>query len=160
MRSEQEVNIAIERYADMILRLCVVSLKNRSDAEDVFQIVFLKYAFRDKPFDSPEHEKAWLIRVASNACKDLLKNYFRRNTVSLEELGEYAPEMNPDRYRVLEALWALPRQYRNVLYLHYYEGYSAPEIAKILNRNTNTIYTHLHRGKELLRQALGGDMDG
>ena len=83
MRSEQEVNIAIERYADMILRLCVVSLKNRSDAEDVFQIVFLKYAFRDKPFDSPEHEKAWLIRVASNACKDLLKNYFRRNTVSL-----------------------------------------------------------------------------
>ena len=68
--------------------------------------------------------------------------------------------MNPDRYRVLEALWALPRQYRNVLYLHYYEGYSAPEIAKILNRNTNTIYTHLHRGKELLRQALGGDMDG
>ena len=160
MRSEQEVNIAIERYADLVLRLCMVYLKNRADAEDTFQNVFLKYALHTKTFESDEHEKAWLIRVTVNACKDCLKNFFRRNTVALEELRDYAPELGPDRYRVLEAVWALPKQYRDVIYLHYYEGYTAPEIAGILNRKTNTVYTHLHKAKELLREALGGDEDG
>ena len=160
MRSEQEVNIAIERYADLVLRLCMVYLKNRADAEDTFQNVFLKYAMNTKTFESDEHEKAWLIRVTVNACKDCLKNFFRRNAVSLEELRDYAPELDPDRYRVLEAVWALPKAYRDVIYLHYYEGYTAPEIAGILNRNPNTVYTHLHKGKELLREALGGDEDG
>lgn len=160
MRSEQEVNIAIERYADLVLRLCMVYLKNRADAEDTFQNVFLKYALHTKTFESDEHEKAWLIRVTVNACKDCLKNFFRRNAVSLEELQDYAPELDPDRYRVLEAVWALPKAYRDVIYLHYYEGYTAPEIAGILNRKPNTVYTHLHKAKELLRAALGGDEDG
>ena len=160
MRSEQEVNTAVETYSDMILRLCTVYLKNGADAEDIFQTVFLKYALHTKPFESAEHEKAWLIRVTVNACKDCLKNFFRRNTVSLEELREYAPELDPDRYRVLEAVWALPKAYRDVIYLHYYEGYTAPEIAGILNRNPNTVYTHLHKAKELLKSALGGDGDG
>ena len=71
MRSEQEVNSAIEQYSDMILRLCMVYVKNTADAEDVFQTVFLKYALHPKPFENPEHEKAWLIRVTVNACKDL-----------------------------------------------------------------------------------------
>lgn len=160
MRSEREVNIAIERYADLILRLCMVYLKNKDDAEDTFQNVFLKYTLHPKAFESPEHEKAWLIRVTANACKDCLKNYFRRNTVSLDELRDYAPELDPDRYRVLEAVWTLPKQYRDVIFLHYYEGYTAPEIAGILRRNPNTVYTHLHKAKELLREALGGDEDG
>ena len=160
MRTEQEVNIAIERYADLVLRLGMVYLKNKDDAEDVFQNVFLKYTLYPKLFESPEHEKAWLIRVTVNACKDCLKNYFRRNTVSLEVLQDCAPEMDDDRYRVLEAVWALPKAYRDVIYLHYYEGYTAPEIAGILNRNPNTVYTHLHKAKELLREALGGDEDG
>ena len=160
MRSEQEVNIAIERYADMVLRLCMVYLKNRADAEDTFQNVFLKYTLHPKPFESPEHEKAWLIRVTVNACKDCLKNFFRRNTVALEELRDCAPELDQERFRVLEAVWALPRQYREVIFLHYYEGYTAPEIAGILRRNPNTVYTHLHKAKELLREALGGDEDG
>lgn len=160
MRSEEEVNQAIERYSDMILRLCMVSLKNSADAEDIFQTVFLKYALHPKPFESADHEKAWLIRVTVNACKDLLKSFFRSRTTSLEDLGEYAPEVSPEQYEVLEAVWALPKQYRDVIYLHYYEGYSAPEIAGILRRNPNTVYTHLHKGKELLRDALGGDLNG
>jgi RNA polymerase sigma-70 factor (ECF subfamily) len=160
MRSEQEVNIAIERYADLVLRLSMVYLKNRADAEDAFQNVFLKYALHPKAFESDAHEKAWLIRVTVNESKDCLKSFFRRNTVSLEELRDYAPELDPDRYRVLEAVWALPKQYRDVIYLHYYEGYTAPEIAGLLNRNPNTVYTHLHKAKELLKSALGGDGDG
>ena len=160
MRSEQEVNNAIEQYSDMVLRLCMVSLKNSADAEDIFQTVFLKYAMYDKPFSSPEHEKAWLIRVTVNACKDLVKSFFRSHTVSLEEIGDYAPDATREQLSVMEAVRSLPKQYRDVIYLHYYEGYTAPEIAGILKRNPNTVYTHLHKGKELLREALGGVMNG
>lgn len=160
MRGEQEVNNAIEQYSDMILRLCMVYLKNSADAEDIFQTVFLKYTLYGKPFESPEHEKAWLIRVTVNACKDLLKGFFHSRTISLEDVREYSPEATQEQYAVMEAVWALPKQYRDVIYLHFYEGYTAPEIAGILKRNPNTVYTHLHKGKQLLKEALGGDWDG
>ena len=161
MRSEAEVNSAMQRHSDMVLRLCMVSLKNSTDAEDVFQNVFLKYALSTIRFESEEHEKAWFIRVTVNACRDLLKSFFRSRTVSLEEMTEYyAPEMTAEQYAVMEAVWSLPKQYRDVIYLHYYEGYTAPEIAGILHRNANTVYTHLTRGKEMLREALGGVRNG
>ena len=160
MRSEQEVNIAIEQYGDMVLRLCMVYLKNKADAEDTFQNVFVKYTLCPKIFESGEHEKAWLIRVTVNACKDWVKSFFHSRTVSLEDWKEYAPEITPEQYAVMEAVWSLPKQYRDVIYLHYYEGYTAPEIAGILKRNPNTIYTHLHKGKELLKELLGGALNG
>ena len=158
MRTEQEVNQAVEQYADMILRLCTVSLKNVQDAEDVLQTVFLKYALSEEEFESAEHEKAWLIRVASNQCKDVLRNFFRKYTVSLEEAD--LPYVAPEQLDVLEAVRALPKAYREVVYLHFYEGYTAPEIAKILRKNPNTIYTHLFRAKAMLKDALGGEVDG
>ena len=76
MRSESEVNRAIENYADMVRRLCMVHLKNYADTEDIFQTVFLKYATSSVVFESREHEKAWLIRVTVNACRDLIKSFF------------------------------------------------------------------------------------
>ena len=160
MRTEQEVNSAMQRYSDMVLRLCMVNLKNNADAEDIFQNVFLKYTLSTIRFESEEHEKAWFIRVTVNACRDLLKSFFRSRTVALEELTEYAPEVTEEQYAVMEAVWSLPKQYREVIYLHYYEGYTAPEIAGILHRNANTVYTHLNRGKELLKEALGGAQNG
>lgn len=160
MRSEQEVNIAIEQYSDMVLRLCMVSLKNSADAEDIFQTVFLKYALSHKVFESAEHEKAWLIRVTVNACRDLLKSFSRKNTVSIEDLRDYMPDITPEKYAVMEAVRSLPKPYRDVIYLHFYEGYTAPEIAGILNRNPNTVYTHLRKGKDLLKELLGGVLNG
>lgn len=160
MRSEQEVSNAIEQYSDMVLRLCTVYLKNSTDAEDIFQTVFLKYALHDAPFENSGHEKAWLIRVTSNACKDWLKSFVCSRTICLEDLSGYAPAVTAEQYAVMEALWSLPKQYRDVIYLHYYEGYTAPEIAGILKRNPNTVYTHLHKGKELLKELLGGVMNG
>lgn len=158
MRSEQEVNRAVEQYADTVRRICLVHLKNYADTEDIFQTVFVKYLLHTAPFASPEHEKAWIIRVTINACKDLLRSVFRRRTVPLDEAAELpAP---PEEHRaVLQAVQALPGAYRDVVYLHYYEGYTAPEIAKILGKNVNTIYTRLTRAKGLLRQVLGGDGD-
>ena len=159
MRCEQEVNQAIERYSDMVLRLCMVSLKNTADAEDVVQTVFLKYALSNQTFETADHEKAWLIRVTVNCCRDLLKNFFRKHTVSLEDIAEYADRTTPEQSSVLEAVRSLPKKYREVVYLHYYEGYTAPEIAGILHQNPNTIYTHLSRAREQLKEMLGGAAD-
>lgn len=159
MRKEQEINEAIERYADTVRRLCMLHLKNHADTEDIFQTVFLKYALHTEPFADSEHEKAWLIRVTINACKDLLKSFFRSRTVSLDEVLEQPAALAPDHREVVEAVLSLPQKYRDVIYLHYYEGYPAPEIAHILKKNVNTVYTLLGRAKQQLRETLGGEGD-
>ena len=142
MRSEQEANRAIERYADTVRRLCMIHLKNYADTEDIFQTVFLKYALSSAAFESDEHEKAWLIRVTINACKDLLKSLFHRRTVPLDEILEQPAEMREDHKEVLEAVLSLPQKYREVVYLHYYEGYTAPEIGKIFReKGKHSLYT-------------------
>ena len=156
MRSEQEANRAIELYADTVRRICMLHLKNHADTEDIFQTVFLKYLLSSKEFETPEHEKAWFIRVTVNACRDLLKSFFRSHTVSMEELLDQ-PSLPQQDHKVLEAVLSLPVRYKDAVYLHYYEGYTAPEIAKILGKNVNTIYTLLNRARQLLREKLGGD---
>lgn len=160
MRSEQEANRAVELYADTVRRICMVHLKSLSDTEDIFQTVFLKYILSSAVFESPEHEKAWIIRVTVNACKDFLKGFFRSHTVSFEELLEEPETLNDDNRQVLEAVLSLPPKYKDVVYLHYYEGYSAGEIGRILGKNVNTVYTLLTRSKGLLREKLGESEDG
>ena len=156
MRSEQEVNRAIEQYADTVKRVCVLHLKNDADTEDIFQTVFLKYALSSTAFENEEHEKAWLIRVTINACKDLLKSFFRSRMVSLEDVRERAavPQTSSE---VLETVLRLPEKYRQVVYLPYYEGYTAPEIGRILGKNVNSVYTLITRARQMLKQALGGE---
>lgn len=160
MRSEQETNEAIERYGDTVRRLCMLHLKHEADAQDVFQTVFLKYLLHTADFESREHEKAWFIRVTINACRDVLKSVFRRRTVSLEAAAELPAQLTDENREVLRAVRALPPKYREVVYLHYYEGYTAPEIANILRKNVNTIYTNLTRAREQLKTMLGGEEDG
>lgn len=159
MRSEQEAIRAIERYSDTVRRLCAVHLKNDADTEDIFQTVFLKYVLSSVSFESEEHEKAWFIRVTINACKDLLKSFFRRHTVPLDELTERPAEPPPDYRDVWEAVFSLPQKYRDIVYLHYFEEYTAPEISRILGKNVNTVYTLLTRSKQMLREKLGGGYD-
>lgn len=157
MRSEQDTIRVIERYSDTVRRLCAVHLKNDADTEDIFQTVFLKYVLSSVSFQDEEHEKAWFIRVTINACKDLLKSFFRSHTVSLEEVMEQPAQLSPDHRDVLDAVLSLPPKYRNVVYLHYFEDYTAPQISRILHKNVNTIYTLLTRSKQMLRERLGGD---
>lgn len=156
MKSEEEAGRAIEQYADMVRRICMIHLKNYEDAEDIFQTVFLKYVLRSEPFDSPEHEKAWIIRVTVNSCRDLVKSFFRSRTVSLDQLIEKPQDMPEDHSDILEAVLELPARFRDVVYLHYYEGYSAPEIGRILKKNPNTVYTLLARARQLLKTRLEG----
>lgn len=159
MRSEEEVNRAIGRYADTVRRLCVIHLKNHADTEDIFQDVFLKYVLSSVSFESEEHERAWFIRVTINACRDLLRRFFRSRVVSIDEIAEQAAPENEDHREVIEAVQSLPERYRDVLYLHDYEGYTAPQIAGILGRNVNTVYTLLKRAREMMREKLGGEND-
>lgn len=158
MRSEEVVSRAIHQYASMVQRICFIHLKNEADTDDIFQTVFLKYAMSTVEFQSDAHEKAWLIRVTINACKDLLKSFFRKHTVPFDEYIEQAGVTDLHHYELLEAVISLPEKYRRVVYLHYYEGYTAPEISEILGINVNTVYTHLARGKDILRDALGGEV--
>ena len=156
MRSETEINRAVDEYSDMVRRLCMLHLKNYADTEDIFQTVFLKYALSSVEFKSKEHEKAWMLRVTINACKDLLKSFFRKHTVSIDQLIEQPAPIPQDHREVLEAVLSLPKKYKDVVYLHFYEGYTAPQIGKILGKSVNTVYTLLTRAKKILKTKLGG----
>lgn len=157
MRSAEEVNRAVELYSDTVRRICMIHLKNYADTEDIFQNVFLKYVLSSASFENREHEKAWFIRVTINACKDLLKSFFRSKTVPLDENMELPAEIDSDDKEVLEAVLSLPKKYKDAVYLHYYEGYTAPQISRILGKKINTVYTLLTRSKQILREKLGGD---
>lgn len=158
MRTQEEVTRTVEAYGDLVRRLCVLHLKNRQDTEDVFQTVFLKYLLYTGSFESEQHKRAWLVRVTVNACKDLLRSFLRKPTVPLELAEELAGSSDENR-EVLQAVLSLPPKYKDAVYLFYYEGYSAVEIAQILHKKENTIYTWLARGRELLRQQLGGEWE-
>lgn len=157
MRSEKEAVRAIEAYSDTVRRICMLHLKSYSDTEDIFQTVFLKYLTYRGDFQSDEHEKAWFIRVTVNACKDNLKSFFRSRTISLEELKDVSSEVTESHGEVLSAVLSLPQKYKDVVYLHYYEGYTAVEIGRILKKNENTVYTLLSRAKKILKEKLAGD---
>lgn len=135
----------------------MIHLKNYADTEDIFQTVFLKYVLSSVCFESEEHEKAWFIRVTINACKDLLKSFFRSRTTSLDEIMELTSALPAENKEVLEAVLSLPKKYRDVVYLHYFEDYTAPQIGHILGKNVNTVYTLLTRSRQMLREKLGGD---
>ncbi|MEG2626257.1 MAG: sigma-70 family RNA polymerase sigma factor [Christensenella sp.] len=158
MKSEAEIIKAVDMYSDMLRRVCFVYLKNEHDSEDIFQEVFIKYALHKKEFDSREHEKAWLLRVCINKCKDWLKSAARKNC-SLGDIYSLPQETDEQAREVLAAVTGLPQNYRAVIYLHFYEGYTAGEIGKIIHKNANTVYTWIGRAKERLRQALGGEDD-
>lgn len=156
MKTETEIRNAIELYGDMIRKICFIHLKQEADVEDIFQDVFIKYMMHNRDFDNKEHEKAWLLRVSINACKDKLKSWFHKN-VELYEDMQLHPFHKQEDYHILEMVLKLPDKYKDVIYLYYYEGYSTKEISTILGKKENTIFTWLKRAKEALRKELGGD---
>lgn len=157
MKSTEDLNRVMDAYADIVRRICFVHLKSKQDTEDVFQDVYMKYLLYEKPFESMEHEKAWFVRVTINACTDWIRYLSRRKWVPLEMIQEERDVLDDTSAEVLEAVLELPEKYRNVVYLYYYEEYSAVEIAKILGKKENTIYTWLSRAKDILRNKLGGE---
>lgn len=155
MNHTRQAEHLAEAYADAILRLSYTYLKNTQDAQDVCQTVFVKLLTEPRQFESPAHERAYILRMAANACKDILKSPWRRRTRPLEE-GLQVPAPAAEDGSVLAAVNALPPHYRAVIYLYYYEGYAAGEIGKILGVPTATVHTRLARGRARLKEILGG----
>ncbi|GMK41215.1 hypothetical protein PCCS19_42710 [Paenibacillus sp. CCS19] len=154
------MNEVYQRNVDRVYRICFMYLKNRTDAEDAVQSVFLKLFKSDIGFRDFEHEKAWLIVTARNHCKDQLKSWWRTRQVDLAVLPEGI--WHDDREgsgAVLEKLLSLPAKYRIILYLYYYEDYSVRELSSMLGRKESTIQTQLAKGRALMRISLGGHYD-
>lgn len=112
MRSSGEVDRAIDLYADTVRRLCMIYLKSYDDTEDIFQNVFIKYLLSSAEFKSPEHEKAWIIRVTINECKDFLKSFFRKRSIPLDEIQELRADAPESSGEVLDAVMSLRRNTR------------------------------------------------
>lgn len=150
------VSVAIEKYADMVRRICFLYVGNSADAEDVFQEVFLKFFMNYHSFESEEHQKAWLCRVAFNKCKDYCKSFWHRSVVSIEEME--IPFEDPEQQNMMKTVLELPPDQKEVVFLHYYEDRTIPEIADIMKKNTNTVYSILRRAKAQLKKKVGDDV--
>ena len=155
MNPTERAECLAETYADAILRLSYTYLKNTHDAQDVCQTVFVKLLTEPRDFESPSHERAYVLRMAANACKDLLKSPWRKRICGLDEVLEVpAPEAADGS--LLAAVNELPANYRSAIYLYYYEGYQAAEIGQILGAPTATVHIWLARGRARLKTMLGG----
>ena len=163
MRTSEEISRTMHDFGDAVWRACVTYLPSH-DAEDAFQETFLKFAQTEKAFSNGEHEKAWLIRVAVNTCKDMLKSARMKN-VSLEDrLETYDAQMlglhddttqsEIETKRILEAMDALGDPPKTQLYLALVEGYTASEISRMTDMPENTVYSWISRGRKRLREVL------
>ena len=149
--SEEEFVRLTECYLDMVYRLCLSCLGQKADAEDACQNVMERLYRASPTFESEEHTRRWLCRVAVNESRRLRTSPWRRRTVGLDEAVLHQVEELEDR-GVLEAVWKLPEKYRVPLYLYYFEGYGTEEIGAILGRPPSTVQTQLARAREKLRQ--------
>lgn len=155
---DEFIQSSVEKYSDMVLRIAYQNLKNQADSEDVVQNVFIKL-IKEPKFKDESHMKAWLIRVTINQCKDFNKMAWYRRTESLSD--ELMIPFTKEEQGVLEEVLKLSKNYRNVIYLYYFEGYSIKEIANILNKSENTISSQLSRARKVLKNILleGGYSD-
>lgn len=153
---DKEITGIYERHKLMIYRVCFTYMKNIVDTEDMVQNTFIQLIKTKKRFESEEHEKAWLIRTASNLCKNALKHWWRKR----KNIDDYYGLQSQEIIEIDETFTVvmnLPNKYKTVVYLYYYEGYSSVEIAKTLGKPGSTIRNHLHEARKILKEKLGGD---
>ncbi len=154
LRTDKELADLYARHKSTVWRVCFAYLKNTSDTEDATQETFIRLIKSGPAFESGEHEKAWLIRTASNVCKNML-GYWWRKRESIEQLPDLPGAETPDTSDVLEAVLALPDRYKAAVYLYYYEGYTGAEIAGMLKKPQSTVRNHLREARIILKERLG-----
>ena len=153
VRPADDIETLIHNHGNMLFRLCVMILGNASDAEDVIQETMIKYLQKAPKFENAEHEKAWLIKVSTNHCKDVLRFRRKHQMVDIEQVKEFIKDES-DR-EIIDALMTLPEKYKVVLLLHYVEGYSTKEIAEMIDKTTSAVKMRLQKGRTLLKEAYG-----
>lgn len=145
----------VRKYAQNVTSACMMRLQNWADAEDCFQNTFLKLYQKSPDFRDESHLKAWLLRVAINECKNCIRD--NRRHLPLDSITDKPAPSDEDSSDLSWALMKLDPPYREVVYLHYAEGYRVHEIADILGKNVNTVKTELRRGREKLKKIYGGE---
>lgn len=155
---------AIDRYADMVYRLALSQMKNTTDADDLFQEVFIRLVRHVQDLESWEHVKAWLIRVTINCAKKHYEQYWNRNVDYMEEPERLADENEnfelPEEHPVRTAVQKLPPKYRLVVHLYYFEELTVAEIARLTEQKESTVKSQMHRAREMLRTMLGESWEG
>ncbi len=150
----QSVQELFEGYQSNLYAVAFNICKNAEDAEDVVQDTFMQYYSCKKEFDSGQHIRAWLIRVAINKAKNVNRTFWRRNKMSLEDYMETLTFETPESEELFAAVMHLPDKYRIVIHLFYYEDYTVREIAEILKLSESNVKTRLSRGRALLKEKL------
>ncbi len=141
---------AVDTYTDTLYRVALHHCNTPEDAEDIVQDVFLRLLSRTEEFESETHRKAWLLRVAINRAHDFTRAAHNKNV----ELSETLPAPSDENSELLDVIRTLPAHYRDTIYLHYYEGYTAAEIGEILDKPTNTILSWMRRARKQLEELL------
>jgi len=156
-RTGKDIAAVYGRYKDMVYRICFAYMKNCADTEDAVQETFVRLIKAGPVFESLEHEKAWLIRTASNLCKNSLRHWWRKreNIEDYEGLSANGEFEVDETFRVV---MSLPDKYKTVVYLYYYEGYDSVEISGILGKPQSTIRYFLSNARKILRDKLGGEV--
>ena len=152
--TEEEFGQAARTYGDMIYRVAYHGLKNRPDAEDVMQTVLLKLIESKVEYTSQDHLKHWLLRVTVNESRKLLRSFWRRTSVPLEEWRDGPILEDPEKEELFRAVMGLEAKYRLTIYLYYYEGCTVAEVAAAMKAKPSTVQTWLLRARERLRREL------
>ncbi len=152
MNLHSEFDIIYDRNVDLVYRICFIYMKNKVDSEDMTQNTFMKYLRYKPKFENVKHEKAWFIVTATNICKNHFKSWWNKNTNLKDELEVAITDKDNE---IIETITSLPKKYKQVIYMFYYEGYKTKEISTILNINESTIRSHLQKGRNMLKEKLG-----
>ena len=151
VRPTDSIEAMVHKYGNMLFRLCLITLGNASDAEDVVQETMIKYLQKAPKFENGEHEKAWLIKVATNKCRDVLRYRKNHPVVDVEEIMELTKDANDSH--IIDALMTLPERFRVVLILYYVEEYSVKEIAGFIGKSTSAVKMRLQKGRRMLNET-------
>ena len=149
-----ETQALAETYRDRLFAAAFQVCGNAADAEDAAQEALLRYHISEKQFESEQHIRAWLLRVAINCAKNVSRSFFRRNTVPLEDYMDSLEFDSGESREIFREVMSLPETYRLVIHLYYYEDYSVSEIGRILGLTESNVKVRLSRGRQLLKKAL------
>ena len=144
----------VRDYTDAVYRVAFHACKNPADSQDIVQNVFLRLYRSNPEFDSREHARRWILRVAVNESKRLVCSAWFHRHISLEETAQHFEIASPEETGLFQAVMALPRKYRVPLYLYYYEGFPVKEVAALCGLKDSTVRTRLQRARERLKKEL------
>lgn len=150
-KSAKGINEVVEEYSDILFRYCLVILGNAQDAQDAVQETFIRYLRKNPVFDDSDHEKAWLLKIAANKCKDMTRFRKKHQTVDIDDANVFVKEKEDTH--IIDALMSLPEKFRSVLLLYYVEGYKTEEIAEMIKRSPSAVKMRLAKGRALLKEA-------